>query len=197
MSTAARPSLAKTLRQIALVAAGAFVFAFALVPLYTIACEKIFGIKLENSPSGEQVVADAVVDPNRKIVVEFDGTVNSKLPWQFKPSVRSMEVVPGQLYETHYIAKNVATYPTMGNAAPSVTPATTSKYFNKTECFCFTEQQMAAGEERQMPVRFIVNPALPANVKTITLSYTFFINENATVELKQAAASAAVARTAP
>lgn len=196
MQTSPRPSLKKTLRQIALVAGGAFVFAFALVPLYTIACEKIFGIKLETGPAGESVVQDAVIDPNRTVVVEFDGTVNSKLPWKFSPGVLSMEVVPGKLYETHYLAENVAAYPTVGNAAPSVSPATTSQYFNKTECFCFTQQTMQPGEKREMPVRFVVNPALPADVKTITLSYTFFINDSATTELKQSGALAAVARTA-
>jgi cytochrome c oxidase assembly protein subunit 11 len=118
--------------------------------------------------------------------VQFDGTVNSKLPWDFKPAQLSMEVVPGKMYDANYIAKNRAGYAIVGNAAPSVAPMTASSFFNKTECFCFTEQLLKAGEQRDMPVRFIVNPNLPADVHTITLSYTFFINDKATAAAKTA-----------
>jgi cytochrome c oxidase assembly protein subunit 11 len=176
----------KTLKKILLVSVGSFVFAFSMVPLYNIACEKVFGIRLEKGPAGQQTMADIKIDENRKVTVQFDGTVNSKLPWDFKPAQLSMEVVPGKMYDANYIAKNRAGYAIVGNAAPSVAPMTASSFFNKTECFCFTEQLLKAGEQRDMPVRFIVNPNLPADVHTITLSYTFFINDKATAAAKTA-----------
>ena len=192
-----KPTALKTFKTIALVSAASFVFAFSLVPLYRIACEKVFGIKLEQGPAGEQHVAGLVVDETRTITVEFDGTVNSKLPWAFKPQVLSMQVHPGRTYEANYIARNTSDHAIVGNAAPSVAPSTASTFFNKTECFCFTEQLLAAGEERLMPVRFIVDPALPANVTTLTLSYTFFSNDAATARIGEGAHAPATARTAP
>ena len=192
-----KPASRKTFRTIALVSLGSFVFAFSLVPLYRIACEKVFGIKLEQGPAGEAQVAGMQADVNRTVTVEFDGTVNSKLPWAFKPQTLSMQVTPGKMYEVNYIARNTADHAIVGNAAPSVAPSTASTFFNKTECFCFTEQLLAAGEERLMPVRFIVDPALPDNVGTITLSYTFFSNDAATARLVTGANAPAAARTAP
>lgn len=166
-----------------LVAAGAFVFAFSMVPLYRIACEKVFGIKLEQGPAGEQKVAGMAVDEARTVVVEFDGSVNSQLPWTFKPMQLRMKVHPGRMYEANYLARNVSALPVVGNAVPSVAPSDSSIFFNKTECFCFTEQLLGPGEERTMPLRFIVDPALPANVTTLTLSYTFYRNDIATARV--------------
>jgi len=193
-----KPNAAKTFRTIALVSAASFVFAFSLVPLYRIACEKVFGIKLEQGPAGEARVAGLAVDEDRWVTVEFDANVNSHLPWEFKPTRLSMQVQPGKLYEMDYVARNVSDHAIVGNAAPSVAPSTASTYFNKTECFCFTEQMLASGEERLMPVRFIVDPALPEHVGTLTLSYTFFSNDTATARLGEVAHGAhAAARTAP
>jgi len=193
-----KPNAAKTFRTIALVSAASFVFAFSLVPLYRIACEKVFGIKLEQGPAGESRVAGMAVDEDRWVTVEFDANVNSHLPWEFKPTRLSMQVQPGKLYEMDYVARNVSDHAIVGNAAPSVAPSTASTYFNKTECFCFTEQLLAAGEERLMPVRFIVDPALPEHVTTLTLSYTFFSNDTETAKLGEVAHGAhAAARTAP
>ena len=192
-----KPTSLKTFRTIALVSAASFVFAFSLVPLYRIACEKVFGIKLEQGPAGEAQVAGLAVDESRTVTVEFDGTVNSKLPWEFKPTRLSMQVHPGKLYEMNYVARNVSDHAIVGNATPSVAPSTASTFFNKTECFCFTEQLLAAGEERLMPVRFIVDPALPDNVTTLTLSYTFFSNDAATARIGEGAHAPAAARTAP
>lgn len=191
------PSSKATLRTAALVSVGAFLFTFGMVPLYYIACEKVFGIKLEQGPAGESRLAGAVVDESRTVRVEFDGTVNSKLPWEFAPSQLSMEVVPGKAYEATYVARNTADHAIVGNAAPSVAPSTASTFFNKTECFCFTEQLLQPGEEKVMPVRFIVDPALPDNVTTLTLSYTFFSNDAATARVAGTAHAASAARTAP
>ena len=186
----------KTFRTIALVSAGSFVFAFSMVPLYRIACEKVFGIKLEQGAAGEARLAGIEEDATRTVTIEFDGTVNSKLPWAFAPQQLTMQVHPGRMYEASYIARNTSDHAIVGNAAPSVAPSVASTYFNKTDCFCFTEQLLQAGEERAMPVRFVVDPALPDYVTTITLSYTFFSNDAATAKLATHG-TPAVARSAP
>lgn len=166
-----------------LVAAGAFVFAFSMVPLYRIACEQVFGIKLEQGPAGERKLAGMTVDQTRTVVVEFDGSVHSQLPWTFKPMQLRMRVHPGRLYEANYLARNLAATAVVGNAVPSVAPSGSSSFFNKTECFCFTEQLLGPGEQRTMPLRFIVDPALPEAVTTLTLSYTFYRNDIATARV--------------
>lgn len=181
----------------------AFGFSFALVPLYRIACEKVFGIRLERGAS-DPGDAMASARSERMVTVTFDGGVNSKLPWEFGPRQLSMQVRPGELYETTYYARNTSDRDIVGSATPSVAPARASQYFNKTECFCFTAQTLIAGETREMPVRFIVDPDLPEDVRTLTLSYTFFKNDTLTARLaaqaktaKSAGASAYASRTAP
>jgi len=191
------PELKGTLRKIALVSAGSFVFAFSLVPLYNAACEKVFGIKLEQGAAGAAQIAGTKPDDKRVIRVQFDGTVNSKLAWDFKPVKAAMDVHPGQQYEAMFVARNRSSEDIVGNAAPSIAPNEASGYFNKTECFCFTQQRLAGGEQRLMPVRFIVNPSLPGDVGTITLSYTFYRNDEATAALAASAPVAGAARSAP
>ena len=177
------------------VSLAAFGFAFSLVPLYRIACEKVFGVRLEQGPASAS--ATAVVPKERWVTVQFDGGVNSKLPWQFAPEQPSMRVQVGRQYEAKYSARNTSDRAIVGNAVPSVAPAKASGYFSKTECFCFTAQTLAAGESREMPVRFIVDPGLPAGVKTITLSYTFFKNDTQTAALGAGQGHAGAAKAAP
>lgn len=182
------------------VALAAFGFAFALVPLYRIACEKVFGVRLEQGPAQAGAVRAATQE--RWVTVQFDGAVNSKLPWQFTPGQDSMRVQVGRQYETTYAARNTADRAIVGSAVPSVAPARASGYFSKTECFCFTAQTLQAGEARDMPVRFIIDPALPAGVKTVTLSYTFYKNDALTAALDADTRAASkgqadVARAAP
>jgi cytochrome c oxidase assembly protein subunit 11 len=179
-NTTMRTQTQRSTRKMIILAVASFGFAFAMVPLYNIACEKIFGIKLDNTASSEPKLAGTTIDESRTVQVYFDGTVNSKLPWAFAPVQASMTVVPGKLYSTSY---------TVGNAAPSVAPNQFSGFFNKTECFCFTEQALASGESRDMPVRFIVSPDLPKEITTLTLSYTFFINDAATAKLNTGTAA--------
>ena len=174
------------LAKMVVVALCAFAFTFALVPLYRIACEKVFGIRLAQTASDAQAATPAP-GQERWVTVQFDGGVNSALPWEFRPHQTSMQVQPGKQYETTYYAKNTSQRVIVGSAVPSVAPARGSKYFNKTECFCFTAQKLEAGESRDMPVRFIVDPALPADVKTLTLSYAFFRNDTLTAEANAAA----------
>jgi len=177
------------------VSLAAFGFAFSLVPLYRIACEKVFGVRLEQGPATAS--ATAVTPKERWVTVQFDGGVNSKLPWQFAPAQNSMRVQVGRQYEAQYSARNTSDRAIVGNAVPSVAPAKASGYFSKTECFCFTAQTLAAGESREMPVRFIVDPGLPAAVKTITLSYTFFKNDAQTAALSAGPGHAGAAHAAP
>lgn len=174
-------------RKMIWLAVAAFGFAFAMVPMYNIACEKIFGVKLDNTAAAAPVQG-AAVDEKRTVKVYFDGTVNSKLPWRFQPDQLSMTVTPGKVYEASYTAVNTAPFANVGNATPSVAPNQFSAFFNKTECFCFTEQALQPGESKRMPVRFIVSADLPKEVSTLTLSYTFFINDAATAKLSAGAA---------
>lgn len=182
----------RTYRKMVWLAVGSFGFAFAMVPMYNIACEKVFGIKLDKTASAAPKAGAAKVDELRTVQIYFDGTVNSKLPWTFAPNVMRMTVVPGKVYEASYTARNTAGRPVVGNAAPSIAPNQYSSFFNKTECFCFTEQALQAGESKDMPVRFIVSPDLPKEITVLTLSYTFFINDAATAKLNPPAASNAV-----
>jgi cytochrome c oxidase assembly protein subunit 11 len=177
------------------VALAAFAFTFALVPLYRIACEKVFGVRLEKGPA--QADAKLAGGDARWVTVQFDGGVNSKLPWQFRPEQLSLRVHPGQQYEAKYFARNTGERAIVGNAVPSIAPARASGYFSKTECFCFTSQTLEVGESRDMPVRFIVDPALPDDVRTITLSYTFYKNEALTAQLNAPKAASDVPRAAP
>ena len=163
-----------------IVVAAAFLFGFAMVPIYRIACEHVLGIKLAENATSEAKAASFVKDDTRTIRVQFIASVNSKLPWKFQPEVPSVEVHPGKLSEAWFDATNNAAEAIVGNAVPSVAPNTASLYFNKTECFCFTEQLLKAGESRRMPVRFIVDPKLPREITELTLSYTFYENTVAT-----------------
>ncbi|WP_411833629.1 cytochrome c oxidase assembly protein [Pseudoxanthomonas mexicana] len=181
------PSSSAGLFKLVGVALAVFVLTFSLVPLYRIACEKVFGIRLEQGPGSMQ--AQLAAKKARTITVEFDGGVNSRLPWAFHPEQLTMDVVPGELYEARYFARNDGQRPIVGSAVPSVAPARASGYFTKTECFCFTAQTLQAGEVRDMPVRFIVDPDLPADVNKITLSYTFFKNDAMTAQIGTANAS--------
>jgi len=149
-------------------------FGFALVPLYDVICD-ITGLNGKTGVLAKENVREQGI--NHTIIVQFDGTVNSDLPWTFKPKQFSMEVIPGKLYSTEYIAQNTSDHDITGQAIPSVAPNQASIYFSKTECFCFTEQLLKAGELKQMPVTFIVSSDIPEDIDVLTLSYTFF-NKN-------------------
>jgi len=171
------------LKRALFVCAGMFLFGFACVPMYRLACVHVLGIKVDGRPVDGAKIAGFTADPNRYVTVQFVGSVNSALAWQFAPEKRSVRVHPGELNEAWFDATNVAPKTIVGNAVPSIAPKTASLYFNKTECFCFTEQTLQAGESRRMPVKFIVDPQLPADVDTLTLSYTFYNNQEATKKL--------------
>lgn len=173
---------APLVRRILWVCAGSFAFCFALIPLYSIYCE-ITGV---NGKTGSLSPAVAgPVDYSRLIEVQFDTSVNAGLPWTFRPRVTSMKVHPGALTLALFEAGNEGASDLVGQAVPSVAPNRASLYFNKTECFCFTEQLLRAGERREMPVRFVIDPGLPADVRVLTLAYTFYLNDIATDRLAQ------------
>ena len=152
--------------------AGAFAFGWALVPLYDVLC-RAAGIGNAEAKSGKSVVRESI-DPNREITIEFLGQPASVGSFDFRPKVASLRIHPGKLYDAVFHAKNLTGQPAVAQAVPSISPTGTAKYFHKTECFCFSPQKFAAGEGRDMPVRFIVDPGLPGNVDKLTLAYTFY-----------------------
>lgn len=166
-----RPRPGRTVAKLGLLVVGMFGFGFALVPLYDVFCE-ITGLGGRTAGAPQQVVEN--VDVNRTVRVEFVGALEAGAPWHFRPTVGHMEVHPGQLYETHYYAENLTGSELVGQATPSVSPGSAAKHFKKVHCFCFTRQEFAPHEGRDMQVLFMVDPDLPAYIDTVTLGYTFF-----------------------
>jgi cytochrome c oxidase assembly protein subunit 11 len=156
-------------RRLTLVAIGMFGFAFALVPFYNQICAAL-GINNLERPA-EQV--NTQVDASRTVTIELDSNAHN-LPWRFRPLVSEIKVHPGELAMVEYEIVNVREAPVTGQAVPSYGPQSAGEYFQKIECFCFTQQTLAAGETRRMPVLFVVDPRLPKDVNTIAVSYTFF-----------------------
>jgi cytochrome c oxidase assembly protein subunit 11 len=152
--------------------AGAFAFGWALVPLYDVLC-RAAGIGNAEAKAGKSVVREAI-DPNREITIEFVAQPASVGSFEFRPKVASMRIHPGKLYDTLFYARNLTHGTSVAQAVPSISPAGTARYFHKTECFCFSPQKFDVGEGRDMPVRFSVDPQLPAKVDRLTLSYTFY-----------------------
>jgi cytochrome c oxidase assembly protein subunit 11 len=183
MSTELSGRNRRFLQRALLVSAVMFLFGFAMVPLYRIACVHVFKNRIYNTADSTAKVAGFQEDTTRWVTVQFVANVNSALAWQFTPELASIRVHPGVLSEAWFDATNLAPTTIVGNAVPSVAPSRASPYFNKTECFCFTEQALKPGESRRMPVRFIVDPQLPAEIDTLTLSYTFYNNALATKKL--------------
>ncbi|MBC6941712.1 MAG: cytochrome c oxidase assembly protein [Xanthomonadales bacterium] len=175
------------LKTTAIVVICAFVFGFAMVPAYRIVCEHVLGIRLPQGATAATALTDLREDTSRTVTVQFVANVNSKLPWTFATEQPIMQVHPGKLVDAWFDATNTSDQDIVGNAVPSVAPSAASAFFNKTECFCFTEQVLKAGETRRMPVRFFVDPRLPADVRELTLSYTFYANEAATRRLLNSA----------
>ncbi len=166
------------LGKLALIALLMFGFGYALVPLYKSICE-VLGINVlslsERQVSGVGKPAagtNTQVDRSRSITVEFDA--NARGPFEFKPALRSLQVHPGELATVMYEFRNVQGRTLAAQAIPSYAPKQATAYFNKLECFCFNEYTLAPGESRQWPVVFVIDPKLPRDVTTITLSYTFF-----------------------
>ena len=151
---------------------GMFGFGFALVPLYDVFCE-ITGIngKTENQAAVYQAVE---VDTSRWVTIEFLTRTNSGMPWEFEARTKKVRVNPGELNTVDFYVRNPAQRDIVGQAIPSVSPGTAALYINKTECFCFNNQPLAAGEEAVMPMQFYVDPQLPVDITFFTLQYTLY-----------------------
>ena len=159
------------MKKLWVVALGMFAFGFALVPFYEKICE-VTGI----NSGGEQILAkNTQIDTSRRLTLELDANADAGLPWRFKPLQTSVQLHPGEMVQVMYEIENLTDRDIVGQAVPSYAPQLTAQYVKKIECFCFTAQTLKAREKRQMPVMLVLDPALPSDVNTVTLSYTFFV----------------------
>ena len=153
-----------------------FAFGYALVPLYKAICEmtglNVLALNEQVVSSTKPAAQNSQIDTSRTITVEFDA--NSRGPWDFKPAQRSMQVHPGELTTVMYEFQNIQNRRMSAQAIPSYAPQQAAAHFNKVECFCFTQYTLEPGEKKSWPVAFVIDPKLSKDVKTITLSYTFF-----------------------
>jgi cytochrome c oxidase assembly protein subunit 11 len=170
----------RMLGKLLVVTAAMFGFGYALVPLYRAICD-VLGVNVLSLAEIQQASGDWLgrrrepntqVDPTRTITVEFDA--NARGPWDFKPALRSLQVHPGEMATVMYEFRNVQNRTMAAQAIPSYAPMQAGAHFNKVECFCFNQYTLAPGESRSWPVVFVIDPKLPRDVTTITLSYTFF-----------------------
>ena len=181
MSDLRRANLDMTWKLLA-IAAGSFAFGFALVPLYNVLCS-VTGYG-DQSKLRERVAAIEQPQLDRTVTVEFLADVASAGTFEFRPEVRTVQVHPGQLFTAQFYAHNLSGRATTAQAVPNIAPSEVAAYFHKTECFCFSPQHFALNEGRDMPVRFIIDPALPRHIDMITLAYTFY-DESARVTARR------------
>jgi len=176
MSMGLKRENSRMLGKLAVITVGMFAFGYALVPIYKTICE-MTGINIlalgEQMLTGQKAQAgNTQVDTSRTITVEFDA--NARGPWEFKPAQRSLQVHPGELTTVVYEFQNVQNRRMSAQAIPSYAPMQASAHFNKLECFCFNQYTLEPGEKKSWPVVFVIDPKLSKDVRTITLSYTFF-----------------------
>jgi cytochrome c oxidase assembly protein subunit 11 len=164
----------KLLTKLVVIVVAMFGFGYLLVPFYDKICE-VTGLREIAQPDP---VVNTQVDASRDVRVELDSNVR-KLPWQFRPLTPVIGVHPGEVRQVMFEIVNTTDRPLTGQAVPSYGPREAGEYFKKLECFCFAKQTLQPGERRQMSVVFVIDRALPADISTITLSYTFFEVEGA------------------
>jgi cytochrome c oxidase assembly protein subunit 11 len=160
----------QTLVKLLVVAVMMFGFGYAMVPFYRAICDAL-GL---NSVVKPDPVANTQVDTARTLTIEFDTNLRSNLPWTFTAVEKSVRIHPGEFTQVMFEVRNASDRPVTGQAIPSFGPQLAGRYFKKLDCFCFTQQTLAPGEVRRMPVAFVIESALPQDVSTVTLSYTFF-----------------------
>ena len=155
-------------------ALGMFGFGFALVPIYDAFC-KYTGLngKTDNTPYVYKA-GHVIVDTSRTVTIQFLATNNAEMNWEFHPTVHKVKVHPGEIASLTYYVRNPTGKDMIGQAIPSVTPFDGTDFVHKTECFCFISQPLTAHEEKEMPLKIIVDPELPKRIRTLTLSYTLF-----------------------
>jgi len=161
--------------KVAALSVAMFGFGFALVPLYDVFCA-VTGFGGKTAAAAVAVVETP--DPSRTVRVEFLASVPRGVPFTLEPEASHMDVHPGQMYETHFRARNLTGSPLTAQAVPSVAPGSAARYFNKAECFCFTSQSFQPHEELTLKLAFMVATELPAHVDTVSLSYTYFTASN-------------------
>jgi cytochrome c oxidase assembly protein subunit 11 len=174
MNLAQRQDNRLLLGKLSVIVVAMFGFGYALVPFYEKICE-VTGLR---NIAQADTVRNTQVDTTREVRIEFDSNIR-KLPWQFKALTPVVAVHPGELRQVMFEIVNTTDRALTGQAIPSYGPPQAAQYFRKLDCFCFSQQTLQPGERRQMPVVFVVDGALPADVATITLSYTFFEVEGA------------------
>lgn len=168
---------------------GMFGFGFLLVPLYDVFCE-VTGLNGKTGGQVEYVAASNQVDTSRVVTVQFMATNNAGMSWGFRPMQNQVEVHPGELTEVRFFAHNPSATAMVAQAVPSIAPSKSADFMHKTECFCFTQQRLEAGETVEMPLIFFIDQALPKDVSKLTLSYTLFdvtqnfINAGSTLSAK-------------
>ena len=172
---------------LSLLAVGMFGFAFALVPLYEIFCE-ITGLNGRTSGEAASVAQIAEIS-DREVTIQFTAQVFRGMPWEFRPTENQMRVRVGEVNTTEYYARNRASGMVTGQAVPSVSPGHAAQYLHKVECFCFTQQHLEGDAEIDMPVQFYVDPDLPEDIGTLSLSYTMYRVPDAEVVVPEAAPS--------
>ncbi|PTP74623.1 cytochrome c oxidase assembly protein [Vibrio splendidus] len=150
-----------------------FGFGFALVPLYDVMCEAL-GINGKTNTVSAVQPQGMQPDYSRTVRVEFMSHIKPDMPWQFSPEVRVLEVHPGEVVQTNYIARNLSGASLVGQAVPSVSPGMGATYFNKMECFCFNQQPLDGHKSVEMGLIFYIEPDIPESIHTLTLSYTLF-----------------------
>ena len=172
----------KLARTLLLVAVAMFGFGYALVPLYDVLCEWKWIER--NRPDDIKKVPEVAykVDMEREISVEFMTILNESTPMEFRAEKRQLKIHPGQYYTVNFYAENKSDKEMQARAIASFSPAVISSYFEKIECFCFSEQTFKPREAKTLPMRFVINPEIPEQYKTITLSYTFFDNTEKSVK---------------
>lgn len=165
----------KLVVQLTVIAVVMFGFGYALVPLYDAFCRVTgFGGKTDVI---EEMAAQSTTVVDRDIAVTFTSHSHTSLPWEFKPLTKGLDVKVGEIQEALFYVKNYSNRAITGLSTFNVTPPRAGFHFKKTECFCFTQQVLQPGEEKEMLVRFMLDPAMPEDVHELTLSYTFFDNE--------------------
>jgi len=152
---------------------GMFGFGFVLVPIYDVLC-KVTGL---GGRTGGLYVYDATKvepDESRLVKVTFLTNTNDGMTWEFRADQNAMRVHPGEVNEAKFYVRNTSDHTMVAQAVPSLAPGSAAEFFHKTECFCFTRQVLAPGQELEMPMRFFVSPDLPRGQESISLSYTLF-----------------------
>lgn len=171
-SSAASTKNSDVVKKLILLVFGMFGFGFALVPLYDVFCD-ITGLNGKTSTTAATYNVEQV-DTQRVVKVQFISRTAQGIPWQFEPMTREINVHPGEMKVVKFYAKNESTHDIIGQAVPSVSPGLAAAYFQKIECFCFTQQPLKADEEVEMALQFYVDPELPEDISTLTLSYTLY-----------------------